>query len=494
MALRTMIARTLVFALGAACALPVHVDAQTSSAGAAPVTAPTPVPMVNPSMTPIPYPAYGTPAPDVAAQKQHSGVPPTISLEQAIDIAVVQSPAFASQRAQYRAIYAKYGAEKGALFPSVSGSAGITRNYGSNGNGNSGGGGNLGGSTMITTENARVNLTQLIYDGGRVIAGIHSAKESDIAGKDTLVRQLQTLAYNVATAYYGVLQANATVSADALLVRQFETQEKNTTAQIRAGAAARSDLAAAQFQTAQARGALISAQGAAIAAQSTFATTLGLDADTAVTPQPLSSNPPQVKTFTYDQSLAQALTLRPDYLAAIHTVDSSEANLRFAKLARFPSISANASDGTSRTLLNSPPVATPYSATGSIGATITIPIYDQGLTNYNVALAASQLDQANAALQSTKLTVESDVRGALANLVSARASLTQTQAELNSAQVTFEATQARYHVGAATITDIVTAQANYATAERDYVNALYNERTAEERYTYAMGTSDLKLP
>jgi len=115
------------------------------------------------------------------------------------------------------------------------------------------------------------------------------------------------------------------------------------------------------------------------------------------------------------------------------------------------------------------------------------------LTNFNVAVAASQLDQANAGLISTKLTVQSDVRGALSNLISSRAALVQAQAELQSATVTLQATQAQYRVGASTITALVIAEANLATAQRDQVTALYNERIAEERYTFALGTSDLSL-
>lgn len=483
--------RTLALALGLAAAAPLAARAQQPATS--PIVAPSPLPMPTTSGTPLPYPAYGTPAPDVAAQRQRAGIPPTVSLVQAIDISVAQSPAFASQRAQYRAIAAKYGAEQGALFPSISASGAVTNTYGgTSGSSGSAGGANPGGVT-ITNENLRLNLNQLIYDGGRVIAGIRSAKESDIAGRDTLVRQLQTLAFNVANAYYGVLEADATVNADALVVRQFETQENAISAQIRAGAAARSDLAAAQAQTAQARGQLVAAQSSAIGAQATFATTLGLDADTAINPQTLDKSPPQVKTETYRQALAMALNMRPDYLAAIHTVESSSENLRFAKLARFPELTANASTGTGRTIFNGANGVQPFSGSSSLGAAISIPIYDQGLTNYNVALAASQLDQANAALQETKLTVQSDVRTALSQVVSARAALVQGQAELSSAVVNVQATQARYRVGAATITDVVTAQALFATASRDYVNVLYAERIAEERYTYALGASDLKL-
>ncbi len=485
-------ARTLAVALVLAPAAPVQVWAQQPQT---PVTAPSPMPLPTTSSTPIPYPAYGTPAPDVAAQRQRAGVPTTVSLSQAVDISVVQSPAFASQRAQYRAIFARYGSELGALYPNVSANGSITRTYGSAGgatNGTGTGTGNTGGA-LLTRESAAISITQLIYDGGRAIAAIRSAKSADIAGRDTLVRQLQTLAFNVSNAYYGVLQADATVDADALVVRQFETQENAISAQIRAGAAARSDLAAAESQTAQARGALVAAQSAAIGAQATFATSLGLDADTAIAPQRLSSSPPQVKTLTYQGALSEALNLRPDYLAAIETVESSQENLRFAKLARFPVIDANGSTGTGRILASGPNGALPYSGSGQLGATISIPIYDQGLTNYNVAVAASQLDQSYAALQSTKLTVESDVRTALSQVISARAALVQAQAGLKSAVVNVQATQARYRVGAATITDIVTAQSLFATASSNYVNSLYAERIAEERYTFALGASDLKL-
>ncbi|HET9028777.1 MAG TPA: TolC family protein, partial [Candidatus Aquilonibacter sp.] len=483
-----MLDRRYARALAAVLALaPVVPSVAIAQQGQAPVTAPSPLPMPTGSATPVPYPAYGTPAPDVAAQQRHAGIPASVTLLQAIDIAVAQSPAFASQRAQYRAIAARYGAEQGALFPNISANGTITRSYGSSNTASNGGAGNnTSGSTVVTSEGAHVTLNQLIYDGGRVIAGIRTAKEADIAGRDTLVRELQTLAFNVATAYYNVLQANATVDADSLVVRQFETQENAISAQIRAGAAARSDLAAAQSQTANARGQLVAAQSTAISAQSTFATTLGLDADTAVNPQVLDKSPGQVKINSYPAALKIALNLRPDYLAAIHTVESSSENLRFAKLARFPSLNADASTGTQRTLIQAPPISTPFQSTSSIGATISIPIYDQGLTNYNVAVAASQLDQANAALLATKLSVQSDVRSALATVISARAALVQGQAELSSATVNLQASQARYHVGAATITDVVTAQALYAQAQRDYVNVLYAERVAEERYTYAL--------
>ena len=495
------LARSLTVALVLGVLAPATAFAQNAIPKAPPVEAPTPQPMVESSSSPLPYPAYGTPAPDVAAQRAKANIPTSVSLAQSIDIAVARSPQFESQRAQYRAIAAKYGAAKGALLPNVSGSASVTRDFGSGNSSNAGTGGTGGtgsggsGAGPFTTESGRLQATQLIFDGGRVIAGLRSAKEGDVAGKQTLLRELQSLAFTVAQTYFGVLQADATVNADAQIVRQFESQENSVRAQIRAGAAARADLAAAQFQTAQARGALITAQGQQIGAQATFATTLGLDADAAVQPQAVPSSAIPVRTLDYTSAVAQALNLRPDYLASQHTVESARANVRFAKLARFPQLDATGSVGDSRTYVGGASVTgnNRFASSSSAGATLTIPIYDQGLTNFNVAQAASQYDQAVASERQTQLGVQSDVRGALSGLISARAALTQAQAERQSAQVNVQATQARYRVGAATITDLVTAEANLATAFRDYVNAVYGEQLAEQRYTFALGSNDLKL-
>ncbi|MFY9631882.1 MAG: TolC family protein [Candidatus Cybelea sp.] len=496
------------------------------------VVMPSPQPEPTISGTPIPYPAYGTPAPDVERLTAKKGVPQTISLTDAVRIGVALSPTFANNNAEWAAIHAKYTSEKQALFPAVSANAQMGKQYSNGTTSSGGGGGGVSPSSVpsagpnpdavfglataapvshatITNESATITVTQLIFDGGRTIAAIRSAKEADVAGRGTLLRDLQTLELNVANAYYAVLEDNATVTADAQLVREFEVNEASVAAQIRNGAAARSDIAAAQFQTAQAKGNLVTAQGTAIGAQATFATTLGLDADAMVVPKSLSAQP-TAPNPSYALSLKRALLMRPDYISAAYNVFSARDNLRYAKLARFPILSAAATDGVTRqfvdcfstteTLKNGNvvpfslcPAPGSWTNDKSIGLQLSIPIYDQGQTNYNVAVAASQLDQAIANLNLTRLTVESNVRSALATLISSRASFVQARSELTSAQVSLDATQAQYKVGATTILNVVTAEANLTTAQSGYITALYGVYTAEENYLFAMGTSDVQL-
>jgi outer membrane protein len=509
------VTRAVSVAILLAAGVPALGLAQTQPSGDGGVTLPSPVPLPTNSGTPLPYPAYGTPAPDVAHLTQKAGIPTIVTVQQAVKIAVALSPVFASENAQWAEIHARYTASKQALLPGVNGTAQIGNQYSTQGFGINGPGGGVvpttspiptgqptgsgglgsGSSGRTTSESATINLQQLIFDGGRTIANIHSAKYADYAGRATLLRDLQTLAFNVATTYYAVLQDNATVTADAQLVKEFEVNEAAVVAQIKNGAAARSDLAAAQFQTAQSRGNLVTAQGSAIAAQSTFNTTLGLDADAQAVPKQISQQAPQSNP-TYAMSLKRAFLLRPDFLSTNYTVTSDQENLRYAKLARFPILTGAASYGVTRTL--SSPYTNAYNTNETsndkaIGLTLTVPIYDQGVTNYNVALAAATLDTANANYNQTRLQVESDVRSALANLISARALLVQTNSELNAARVSLDATQAQYKVGATTIINVVTAEANLATAQADNIQAIYGVQNAQQNYLYATGTTDLQL-
>jgi hypothetical protein len=90
---------------------------------------PSPLPQPTISGTPIPYPAYGTPAPDVEQMKPKKGVPQSITLADSIRIAVALSPTFALQNAQWAAIHAKYTSSVQALYPGISGSATMGNQY-----------------------------------------------------------------------------------------------------------------------------------------------------------------------------------------------------------------------------------------------------------------------------------------------------------------------------------------------------------------------------
>jgi outer membrane protein len=486
---------------------------QAHAQPAGPVLQPTPYPgsSIGPASaaTTLPYPAYGTPAPGVGAGTPAPGVPQHVSLQQAITIGYARSPALASARADVGVAAAEVRLDRAGLLPSIAGSATTSRQYqqsaGVNVLNSSRSGAttgtlavvpsptptpslNLTAPRTITVNGLNAALTQLIYDGGRVASSVRAAQRNETSFADTYRRNLQTVAFNVATAYYNYLEAQRTTAVDVALVQQNQVQQDLVAAQLRAGTAARVDLATVEIPTAQARLALVRAQGAELAAQAAFANAMGLDAETSVQPVDDTSIAPgtQIATIavpTYAQARARALALRPDYDASVQSVQSAQFSLRAAKLGLFPSLAATGQAGTNSTS-NS---GGDFRNASSIGLALTIPIYDQGLTAANTAEAQANLEKAQAALQSTKLGVQLNVKQALTNLVSAKAALDQTSVELNSAEIVLAATRAQYRAGVTTLPLLLNAQVQLTQALSDRVTSIYSLRLAEQQYLYATG-------
>ena len=447
--------------------------------------------------SPLPYPAYGTPAPLIATRPV-PGVPQVITLQQATLIAYARSPLLAAARADVEIASAPVSLAQSALFPAVTGNASTTHAHREPG-GTAGSGATTGGAATFspntTTNSLSVQLQQLIFDGGRVAAQIRSARATQSASLANYQRQLQTVAFNVATAYYNTLSAQRQTRVALTTVTLDQVQENLVSAQIRAGTAARADLATAQLPTAQARVAVIRAQAAENVALATFANTLGLDADAAVQPKDdvpalsatsgtLTVNP-AFPTPTYQQAVARALALRPDLTAQQQNVLASRENVRAARLGTFPNLNGNANYGTTST----DPGGGTFRNSGSIGLALSIPIYDRGVTRAQTAQAQGQLDLALANLQTSEQGVQLNVRQALVNLVSAYAALAQTNAELTKAQQVLQSTQAQYRAGVTTLPLLLNAQVGITQALTDEVNAVYTVRQAEQALLFAEGVN-----
>ncbi|MBV8116500.1 MAG: TolC family protein [Candidatus Eremiobacteraeota bacterium] len=466
---------------------------------------PTPIPVSSPGA--LPYPAYGTPMPGAASVRAIPGVPSRVTLQQAIDIAVAKSPVLAEARANYQLTQVQVQLARTALYPNIGATGTVTHSHSGhtnvtfsgngtggtvNGSGNGGNGGALGGGNS-TSYGINLQLQQLIYDGGRTRAQIEQATANEVAGAYTYQRELQTLAYNVAQAYYNALAAEASTQLSAQVVQQNVVQENLVTAQLRAGTASRVDLATAQLPTAQARVSLVKAQGTELSSLAAFANSMGLDADADVAP----ANDPAdkqtntlVQVLTYDQALRRALALRPDYFSQEYAVQAAQYNIRVQQLGYFPTLSGTASIGTNSTSV----AGTNFTTGNQLGLQVNIPIFNQGVTKADIEQARVQLALAQTTLLQTEQSVQLNVRQALAGLVSAQSAIYQAQVELSKAQEVLRATQAQYRAGVTTLPLLLNAQVGLTQAQTDYVSALYGLRQAEQTYLYSLGESDLHQP
>ena len=145
-------------------------------------------------------------------------------------------------------------------------------------------------------------------------------------------------------------------------------------------------------------------------------------------------------------AIDRAYLLRPDFLAQQYSVASQQSSLKAAGLGLFPNLSGTASYGTGST----DRCGRRYRNSGSIGVSLTIPIFDQGITHAQIEQAHGQLEAAIAALEITREGIQLNVKQTLVSLVSANAAFMQTQAELANAREVLQATQAQYAAGVTT--------------------------------------------
>ena len=499
--------------------IPAGVSAQGTTP---PKSPPTPVPLATPlsslppasTPTSLPYPAYGTPAPVDLLGIPAAGVPDNITLEQAVAVGFAKSPLLASARADILSADAPVNLARSAILPNVSGTVSSSRNHRQPGGSSSSNSSSTGTTTGTTTGNgtgtgtttttntntfsadstsniASVQLRQLIFDGGKISAQLRAARATQSAVLFTYRRQLQTVAFNVATAYYNYLAAKRATAVAVETVKLNQTQENLVVAQFRAGVAARADIATAQLPTAQARLSLVRAQGTELQQQAAFANAMGLDANSAVTPiddTPVLTSTSAISTITistYAQAMQRALALRPDFAAATSARDSTIASLRAAKLGSFPTLNGTASQA----VASSDTSGGTFRNNGSIGINLSIPIFDQGITAAQTQQAQAAVDKNNALLDSARLGIQLNVKQTLVSLITARAGLDQANAELSKAQEVLRSTQAQYRAGVTTLPLLLNAQVGLTTALTDQVTAVYSLRQAEQAFLFAEGTN-----
>jgi outer membrane protein TolC len=484
--------------------------------GTALVSAPPTLPPASASRL-LPYPAYGTPAPGVSTTRDLPGIPQRVTLQQAIAIAYAKSPLLAAARATVNVQRANTDLARTGYAPNVSAGAGVTESRTqaggsavsssattgstSSGAGGSGSGGTTSGGTTTTTQSfasstspnrlsnsLSLSIRQLIYDGGRVAEQIRSAKATTDGSVATYQRQLQTVAFNVATAYYNQLAASRTTSVSLASVNLDLVQEQLVTAQIRAGVAAQADLATAQLQTAQARLAVVRSQATELTSEASIANAVGLDANITILPIDDAADPATVLQNSlpiapYDTTLQRAIALRPDLASFQLAVLSARDTLKANRALRAPTLSGSGS----ASLASSDSSGGSFRNASSIGLSLSYPIFDQGNTNAEIALAQANLDLAQANLVNQQLAISLSVKQALVGLVSARAGVDQANAEYRTARVVLQSTQAQYRAGVTTLVQLLNSQVSFIQSLTDQVTSIYTLRQAEQTLLYATG-------
>jgi outer membrane protein len=341
-----------------------------------------------------------------------------------------------------------------------------------------------------------VELTWELVDFGRRDALTDAARRAMEASNLTFNRALQTLVYDVQTAYF---QLDSKIALEETAEQNVETARVQMEAvedRLRVGLAIMPDVLVSRQRWEQARFTLESARSATFDARSTLARKLGLSADVPVEILSLQKLPvPESLGKKVEQLMALGATDRPDLLAAGQRVREAEARIRKAEADFMPTVSMVGA------VMNKWYNYTPDPAPANASYDTTLPTYAVGLTGSwllfdgfervnAVRKARSERNAAVADLTKLKLEALSDVWKAYFEQLAAERQFTYGESLLTASQDSYDAMFEAYVNGLRTLPELLQAELDLAAARSTLIRTRAELLDSAARLAYAVGSPD----
>jgi TolC family type I secretion outer membrane protein len=398
-----------------------------------------------------------------------------MSLFEVVDLALCNNPQTREVWASARVQAAQVGVNKAAYLPNLTLSAGLNRNWPSNG-------------AAYNQRNIGLSLSYLIYDFGLRSANLDSAKQLLIAATYTQDSLVQTIFLAAVQSYYQTQSSLAALDA----ARESEAAAKASfeaaLARYTAGNATPADKYSAQTAYSQATLNRITASGTHQIARGTLANVMGLDV-----PQPIQlvTAAPVPNPEDFQRNVAalidSARDLRPDLRAAEAQVQVAKANSNAARAAELPTLSLGASSSYQGVAGNG------MNRGSTLGITLSAPIFSGYAPTYRIRSADAQVEVKQAQLEKIRLQVALDVWNAYQNLTTATQAIRATSDLLRSATQSENVASGRYKAGVGVMLDVLNAQSALASARQQEIQARFNWNISRATLAQAMGDLDADL-
>jgi len=184
-----------------------------------------------------------------------------------------------------------------------------------------------------------------------------------------------------------------------------------------------------------------------------------------------------------DASLHQAQTDRADIKSARITADASRLSKRAAQFERVPGVSVNGYYGSIGTNLNH------STATYSMVATVTLPVFTGGRIRADIKDASAQSDRRESEYQDLLGRADYEVRNAFTDLNAADSAVRVAEKNTQLAQRTLEQARDRFVNGVTNNLEVIQAQHDVAAASENYISSLFAHNLAKLTLLRAMGVA-----
>jgi outer membrane protein len=404
------------------------------------------------------------------ARAQSSGGPHvSLSLQNAISLALANNLDYQSALADERVAEAKVVQARSALQPHLSaGYSYVHTQSAETFNFQTPTGFQRIAFSATSTNNANATLEYALYNGGANVAAVGQASANLAASQSTIAAQRATIIRDVTSAYFALIEANraAAVADQAVSVAGQDLKTANELYQ--AGTSARVDVLRSEVSLANARVAAIKAHNQASLANAQLANVLNINLSSVITPT--DTLEVVAPSYTLDALLTSALN-RPELAAAHDAVAVADEAVKQARAGHYPTVAIQVQEASSKpNFFNVPqPQLTETLA-------VTWSLWDGGLTRGKVAEAAADVDKANIQLKSLYNSVDLEVREAYFNYTAAVAQVDAARDAQTAALENYRVNAIRFRAGVGTSLELSDALLSETQAQDQYLSALADLR------------------
>jgi outer membrane protein TolC len=339
---------------------------------------------------------------------------------------------------------------------------------------------------------AALNLTYTVLDFGAREARIDLAKANLVATDFTFNNTHRTIVFEVAEAYYRLLDAMGQEGAARATLTDAETVQQAIEARLANGLATLPDALEARAAAAQARYELASIQVLEETAHGALATVLGVSPAVPFRVQDIAGGPaPQTIDEPVQTVMERTLTQRPDLMAQIANIRAADAGIRQARSAFDPVLSFSGSWGHTNAIGQQKLDPEVHSAIYPYQAQLTLNwrIFDGGARQSELARATSEKREAQAQAMASRDQIENEIWTSYSRLKTAQKQQEAAEALFEAANRSYSAAMEAFQAGVRTFLDVTSAQRDLARARTAQVTARVQLLTSMADLAFRAGDS-----
>jgi outer membrane protein TolC len=417
----------------------------------------------------------------ITARAQVRQSEPTLSLHQAIAVALAQHPALKASAHLTQAAEYRVDQVTSQYYPQLFFNTSITRWDWVLPNkkiflGNS-----------LNDLYAEFSVQQLLYNGGRT--SIQNDLARNLVDVESINNQRlqQSIVFSVARAYLLLLKAERIVAVQELTIANLRDHVATADLLYRSGKVSQLDVLKAQTQMALANEELVKAKNAVTARRQELFGSMGVDTiydfRTVDITEALWQRE-QSRTLREDSLLA-LLDRHPDIQRAELDVQGREQEVSLAQTDYYPSVFArgiyNWED--SRVL--------PGNKNWNIGVGLSLPLFQGGATQASVEQAKSRTEAARATREALRQRLQVAVRTTLTTLDDTRSRVRSATEIVHLAEETERVASLKYRSGKGTNLDVLDAETVLTNARINYIQVLTDYAIATAELNFNLGNAGL---